>query len=205
MISSRRKTIQRLHPTRLAGCVACKLLYGAVQPIFRYDPWHSSAPYPCREYKRRTVQLASTVGARVAVDIGCGFGEIISRVDAASRYGIDRSPQAIRFARVLYGRKATFRVASLASPQDLHAAIPEPSIDLLIMTNWLHGLPFAELRAMLTRLREAIPVQRLLMDSFRYAADWHVHNAEQLALLGKVETSVDGGDGHRDLYLIRLD
>ena len=205
MASSRFKTIQRLPPDRLAGCIACKLLYAAVQPIFRYDPWHASAPYFCREYKRRTVQLASTVQARVAVDIGCGFGEIIARVEAARRYGVDRSPEAIRFARLLHGRKVSFRVASLSTPEELRAAIAEPSIDLLVMTNWLHGVPFDELRAMLTRLRELIPVDRLLVDGLRDAPDRHVHSAEQLTQLGRIERSVDAGDEHRHLYLIRLD
>jgi hypothetical protein len=70
---------------RLASCVFCKLLYRALQLIYRFDPWHASAPYACREYKVRAVDLASSTHSRVVLDIGCGLGDIIGRVRAETQ------------------------------------------------------------------------------------------------------------------------
>lgn len=205
MTAIRLERLQQLGPRGVACCVACKVVYGALQPIFRYDWWHASSPYCCREYKRRTVELASTVDAEVAVDLGCGFGEIITRVKARRRYGIDRSPEAIRFARFINGRKAKFIEGSITDPAGIGANLKEPRIDLLIITGWLHGVPFARVQTWLTELREVMPVGRLLIDTVHTIHDGYAHTAEDLSRLGQVEISIPGGGGRRDLHLIRIE
>ena len=201
------KKLQRMRqmgPRRVVDCIACKLLYSALRPIFRYQACHSLEPYACREYKQLAADLASTVNAEVAVDLGCGIGEIIARTRAKRRYGIDYDQGAIRFAQVLYGRKAQFQIGTLFEPEGVCASLPEKRVDVLIITGLLHGMPFDQVQAMLARLRELVPVERLLMDTVRRSERGYTHTTEDLSRLGTIERTIDVGDNYRCLHLIRL-
>jgi SAM-dependent methyltransferase len=104
--------LRRHGARRLASCIFCKLLYRALQQIYRFDPWHASAPYACREYKGRAVDLASSTHSRVVLDLGCGLGDIIGRVRAEKRWGVDKSAAAIAAARRLFGGRVSFAIRS---------------------------------------------------------------------------------------------
>jgi SAM-dependent methyltransferase len=178
-----------------------------LQRVYGFESWHASAPFPCREYKVRVVRLASALGPAVVVDMGCGLGEVVARIPASRRYGFDPSAAAIRGARWLYGRRATFLVGKLCDVDAIRAGISEAQIDLLIMTNWTHGCPIEVIRAQIMALDAILPIRTILMDTVRpYALPGRFipHSWDDLQTIGKVMKSVDGGDGVRDLHIIAL-
>ena len=65
-----------------------RLWLKALCRVFRFDPWHAAAPYSCRPYKSQVVALANSLRPAVALEIGCGLGDILSRVDARERIGL---------------------------------------------------------------------------------------------------------------------
>jgi len=70
-------------------CRIDRLGLGALRLLFGFDRWHASAPYSCRPYKELVVELANALQPSIAVEVGCGLGDIISRIKAADRFGID--------------------------------------------------------------------------------------------------------------------
>jgi SAM-dependent methyltransferase len=133
----------------------------ALRGVFRFDAWHARSPYACRPYKRRVVELANSLHAHTVVEIGCGLGEIVSRVKAQRRFGLDVDPRAIRAARFLHPR----RIVWLAGTADMLDRQLEQvaSIDCLIMVNWIHNLSSDELAAVLAPLLPR--TQYLILDA----------------------------------------
>ena len=123
-------------------CRAARLRLNALRPLFGFDRWHAAAPYACRPYKGVVVELANALHPAVAVELGCGLGDIISRVSAADRVGIDADARVIRAARFLHrgGRWVHGEGSCVLS------LFPGPRlIDCLIMVNWIHRLSPEEL------------------------------------------------------------
>jgi hypothetical protein len=141
--------------------------------LFRFAAWHASAPYSCRPYKRAVVELANALHPAVAVEVGCGLGDIISRVRAVERTGIDLDVHVIRAARFLHWRGRWMQGDSSSL---LH--LGHSSIDCLIMVNWIHNLNADDLAALLLPL---LPMTRYLIldaidadgpDSYRVKHDF---------------------------------
>jgi hypothetical protein len=141
----------------------------------------------------------------VAVEIGCGLGEIISRVKAERRYGFDIDAQAITTAAHLSGHRANYSPASLFETEVIRKKIQEPNIDVLIMVNWPHALHMKELRDALAGLNTNIPIRKVIIDTIRPGAmkEAHIqHSRQDLEMLGTIRQTMDGGDGMRDIHIL---
>jgi SAM-dependent methyltransferase len=106
--------------------------------IFGFDSWHASAPFSCRPYKGIVVGLANALQPSIVVEIGCGLGDIISRVAAIERFGIDADSKVIRAARFLHPGRGRWIHGDEYCIQEVVA--PGRTIDCLIMVNWIHTL-----------------------------------------------------------------
>ncbi|HEX4240756.1 MAG TPA: class I SAM-dependent methyltransferase [Steroidobacteraceae bacterium] len=119
-------------------CRIERLGLGVLQLWFGFDRWHSQAPFSCRGYKRLVVDLVNGLNPSLAVEIGCGLGEILGRVEANERIGIDADARVIRAARFLRRGRGTWLHGDAA---DLDRLVPGGrTIDCLIMVNWIHNL-----------------------------------------------------------------
>lgn len=166
----------RLHRGRgwhTIRCGVARLWLRLLRLVFRFDVWHASAAYSCRAYKQAVVQLANTLQPAVAVEVGCGLGDIISRVRAVDRVGIDLDANVIRAARFVHWRGRWIHGDSSCVLQ-----LQQPRIDCLIMVNWIHRLSPYDLAALLLPL---LPVTRYLIldaidadgpSSYRYKHDF---------------------------------
>src|SRR4051812_17445146 len=92
-------------PGAFAGKVRCKAdraWLSCVGRMFELDPWHANAPYSCRPYKKSVVDLVNSLKPERVVEIGCGLGEILVRIQARHRFGLDTDADVIRAARFLH-------------------------------------------------------------------------------------------------------
>jgi SAM-dependent methyltransferase len=144
--------------------------------VFQFDAWHASAPYSCRPYKGKVVELANSLHPRTVVEVGCGLGEILSRVSAAQRFGFDSDERVIRAARFLHRGGAQWIHGDAAC---VGRVIPaDRSIDCMIMVNWIHNMSAEQLSAVLLPLLRRI--HYLILDaididgaeSYRYKHDF---------------------------------
>jgi SAM-dependent methyltransferase len=212
------RTLEFLHrhgARCLASCIFCLLMYRALRQVYRFDPWLSSTPYACRDYKIQAGNLASSTHSRVVLDIGCGLGDVIGHVRAEKRWGVDISTAAIAAARRLFGRRVSFAVGSGFAPDEIARVVTDRPIDLVIMTNWTHGMGTERLIATIRSIHQTLSVRMLLIDTLhpkvieRWARSGTLeptfsHSIEDLARLGEVRSSVDCGDGAHSLHLIAL-
>jgi hypothetical protein len=121
----------------------------------RVDKWHFLNNYYNREYKKRAVALANTISIRTVAEVGCGFGDVISRVNAINKLAIDRDPNVIKVARRCCGSKIQFIQGSLDN-------LPPIDCCLLICLNWVHELHVSQLRSFL--FNKKIRFKYILMD-----------------------------------------
>ncbi|HVO48293.1 MAG TPA: hypothetical protein VMT29_18385 [Steroidobacteraceae bacterium] len=126
--------------TELLRKLRCRLdraALAALRPLFGFDPWHAAAPYSCRPYKATVVALVNELRPALAVEVGCGLGDIISRISARERYGIDVDGGVIRAARVLHPRGTRWVQGDAGV---VGTVVPgDRTIDCLIMVNWIHN------------------------------------------------------------------
>jgi glycosyltransferase involved in cell wall biosynthesis len=185
-------------------CMVKKALFHLLWLMYRFDRWHATAPFCCRPYKSQVIELTRSLKPRKAMEIGCGLGEIISRIDAPARFGFDIDEGALRAARLL-DRKVSFHYGALGETKRM-VEVTGSDLDLLIMVNWIHNVPFEQLAAAVQALSVQAGLRFLILDrifpgkpGFRYS-----HSPEQLASLGTSGASVPTEDGVRMLELIRL-
>jgi len=156
--------IERLRRHGVIDALRCRLArlwLRALHRVFSFDPWHIGAPYACRRYKKIVVALANSLRPEIVVEVGCGLGDIVSRVNAAQRIGIDSDPEVIRAARFLHPRKVCWVHGDGSA---INGAIPpDRPIDCLIMVNWIHGVSPEDLAALLLPLLPRI--RYLLLDA----------------------------------------
>jgi hypothetical protein len=156
-------------------CRGARLALSVLRVFFGFAAWHAAAPYACRPYKSAVVGLANALLPDVAVEVGCGLGDIISRVHAAERIGIDADARVIRAARFVH-RRGRWIHGDVS--QIWHLFPGQRRIDCLIMVNWIHSLSPAELAQLLLPLLAR--TRYLIMDavdaegppSYRYKHDF---------------------------------
>lgn len=114
-------------------CLATRCWFRLIHFKFKFDPWHYKGTYHCRPYQRIAVKLVNNLQPKVVVEIGCGLGEIISRVNATRRIGYDLDGAVIEAAKFIRSGKVNFYVGTGNDVQ-------EKEIDVLILLNWIHDL-----------------------------------------------------------------
>jgi SAM-dependent methyltransferase len=184
-------------------CLAKKIRYRRLARNYGFDPWHARSPFECRAYKREVVHLANGLQPRVAVEIGCGLGEILARVEAGRRLGFDIDPNVVAAARHLYGSRCEFAVAGAGDVDTVGRAVGAPGAELLIMVNWAHAVAWPELAAQIRGLARATSLRYLIIDTIAagipgYA---HHHSPAELATLGPVRADLASADGVRRLAM----
>jgi SAM-dependent methyltransferase len=131
-------------------CRIDRVWLGALRRLFGFEAWHASAPYSCRPYKRVVVELANALRPHTVVEIGCGLGDIVSRITAVELFAFDRDARVIKAARFLHGGRIHWIHGDAFS---IHQSVPVGlTIDCLVMVNWIHSLAPEELRVLLTPL-----------------------------------------------------
>lgn len=171
-----------------------------------FDSWHTEAPFHWRPYKARVVEAVDSLRPRTVVEIGCGLGDIIARVDSDVRIGVDQEHAVIAAAREI--SPATQFVASdLASSAEILPSVTPQGIDVLVMVNWPHDVPLRDLAAGLGSLRRVAGVRYLVIDSinpevyhYRYR-----HTVAELGQLGTVVKFEQNIDEFRSLVTLEVE
>jgi SAM-dependent methyltransferase len=91
------------------------------------------------------VDLVNSLQPDTVVEVGCGIGDILSRVRARERIGFDIDSAVIRAARFLHPGRVRWISGGVASVEKY--ILPGRRIDCLIMVNWIHNLSAEQLAA----------------------------------------------------------
>jgi len=194
----------KVYKRRIACCVLTKAWLHLVWLVYRFDRWHATAPICCRPYKAQVVDLASSLRPESVLEIGCGLGEIVSRIDSPRRFGADIDRGVLRAAAALHGG-VRYAAASLEDSQGL-GALTGGRAEVLVMVNWPHTVAFDVLAPAITALHDLLGLRYLIMDAIVEGTPGyrHSHTPAQLSSLGEVVESRLAADGVRWIHLLRL-
>ena len=201
MIYSLRRRIvqyQRWGLARSARIAVDKAVLTAARRVFGFHEWHAQAPTSLRTYRIGLAAMAKDIRAKVVVEVGCGLGSVLARIDAPVRVGYDVDAGVIRAAAALRSRAITFRVGGFPD-------VVEPAIDLLIAVNWLHDFSPDQLDQWFTRILSR--TRYLIVDSisptsptpYRYFHDFEFLRDRTTCL--RTETL---GETHRAFMLFEV-
>ena len=80
------------------------------------------------------------------------------------------------------------------------------AVDTLIMINWPHTLPLKSICSAVKELKNVVDLKYLVIDLIRENANGYQykHRTFDLQILGRIESIKDGGDGLREIVLVKL-
>ena len=166
--------------------------------VFRFDSWHVSS-HKNREYSQFIVDYYDFKGLNV-LEVGCGLGDTLNRIDARSKYGLDFDKGAIRAAKLLlFWKKIDFIWGNVFE------LVSFPSVDCVIKLNFLHGYPSTEVRELMLRIfSKDSNIDFLICDGVNLPGYQFAHDFTRMKLgkALKVTLIADLGTG-RILYEIR--
>ncbi len=154
------KKIRLLGFRKIFICLIKSLYYRLLGLFFKFDSWHARTPYECRTYKKIVVDLVNGLSKKSVVEIGCGLGEIISRIQAEKKYAYDKDQFVINAASFLHPYGTVFRTGSFHNLDS-----EESCIDVIIAVNVLCNMAPEQAKECLMALLSRIRPTYLVLDS----------------------------------------
>jgi len=144
-------------------CFFSTVIRCILRVIYKFDSWHISGSFYCRQYKRDIVKEVNNLEGldnySCVVEIGCGLGDLVSRINVQRKFGYDIDKNSIKAARVLYKKTHFF----LGSFDEVKNSI-EQNISILILVNWIHNIPKDELMWDINNLVNDKKVAYIILD-----------------------------------------
>lgn len=178
----------------------------SLQRRFDFDPWHVRGNYYWTPYKAIVVESINALRPQTVIEVGCGLGDIICRVEAEFLLGVDISAQVTAAARKRHPN-VRFSVGNLRELPQILRLYGIREVDVLVMVNWLHMLPTREVESALLSIIEDVRVRHLVWDAISTnRSDYlHRHRPEDFAAIGTVELVIKDVDSVRDLVVLSCD
>lgn len=208
MISMFLTKLKALGPRRFFQAGATVAINFALQKIYRFDPWHIGGNYYSRPYKAEVIALAEQDHPQTVVEIGAGLCDIIGRVKAHQRVGLDVDNKVLRAARHIVSRDVKLATANFLDVGSVITALRShdvKAIDCLILVNWIHMIGIDEIETVLRKVSQEIPIRRVLFDTIKAGTSGyrHHHSAADFAIVGNI-IETKAGDQVRDLVLVEM-
>ena len=114
--------------------------------------WHLNATFESRDYKRKVIKISNMYKTNFAIEIGCGIGEILGRLNASQKYGFDINKDTLILCKRLNKNIKTIHDDIMSNNQKILEIINLSEKDetiLIIMVNWLHEYSEIKVKEML--------------------------------------------------------
>ena len=166
------------------------------------DPWHIKSNIYCRPYKQKVIEVANSLNPNCVIEIGCGLGEIISRVRAQYRVGVDIDKSCIYLANKL-NKGPVYIEGGFDGVLTLQAK----EIDLLIMVNFIHGISMDTFNFYINQILDSKRCKYIITDIYRedYPDRGVVHDISKYNKRIKLINVYDDYEGYRYIMLWRVD
>ncbi len=203
------KRIQRLLKLGCIGTVRClldKFFLKILSKFFKFNSWHASAPCSCRPYKFEIVSIANSLNPVTVLEVGCGLGDIISRINARNRYGIDCDENVINAANFLSSIRGVHYIVADINDDEIISMKILDDVDLLILVNWPHGVPWDELSSAVMNVINTLNVSSILIDGIHLDTPGYAnyYSKNDFEKWGHVIDVIPLSDGIRSLYQISV-
>ena len=143
--------------------------------IFKFDQWHIS-PIESREYCLESLEyINKNVHPNdCIIEVGCGLGETISKVNVSNLRGYDTSSKVIQAAKLYhYRKKVSFDIGSLDSFKNY-------DIKYLIALNFLHDFDSQIVSNWLNQCTKNNKIRFIILDEIKDRTYQHNHNFNKI-------------------------
>ena len=174
--------------------------------FFNFQKWHVSSNFFLHPYKSIAVDLVNLSNPITVLEIGCGLGDIILRTKSQKKIGIDPDKRVLQAAKTLGDKSNIWIIADLSSAAQSLKKYNITAVDTLIMINWPHTLPLKSICSAVKELKNVVDLKYLVIDLIRENANGYQykHRTFDLQIMGRIESIKDGGDGLREIVLVKL-
>ena len=188
--------IKRLGVVTSLFCLMKTLYLFFLQRKYGFDYWHIRGDYICKPYKKQVVDIINSLpNMDVAVDVGCGLGDILARTNIKNRIGIDIDQKVIDCALFLR-QDLTFYTGSL----DTIEKYIDKKNTVMIAINWTHNICFDDLVNNFSKVINKysqncyilVDIIKPDIENYKYK-----HSIEDYAKYFKISSSVVSVDGVR--------
>ncbi len=160
MLNKLNRILKRLIDIKFYRCLFDKQKLIILQKIYQFDKWHASAPYNCRPYKKILVDEINKLNIdSIAVEIGGGLGDIISKIKTKKKYLVDLDNKLEKIIYILH-KNIIFINGSFNEVKN----IPEKNIDILILVNWIHELDKDIILNGIYKIKKIKKIKYLILD-----------------------------------------
>ena len=133
--------------------------------------WHLNATYYAREYKSKVLKIYQIFSEDIdhVIEVGCGTGDIISRINNRNKLGIDVNMSVLRLCNKLNPNLKTICSDIMNEFDDLKSYVSnldDNSTIFIVMVNWLHQYPINEANHLITNLLKLNQNIILLVDIY---------------------------------------
>lgn len=187
------RIVDKINELSLFGFVLCifeKIKFKVIGLFYNVEKWHLNTPFNCRRYKKTVVNVVNNLNPLTVVEVGCGSGDIISRISAKSKIAFDIDDNIISFAENYYKNKnVCFNVGSFETVLQYEDKLNQ-KIDCLVLVNWVHLLSCTEIKEKLDKyIFENFKVKYIIFD--KYISKYHVHDfrcIDNIELIDEIKT-----------------
>lgn len=105
---------------------------------YNFNEWHIK-PSELSAYSQKTIRMINDISgieSKTVVEVGCGLGGIISKIDSQNRRAYDISKEVLDYARII-------NCGVVFSSEDV-SEIEFSDVDVVIMIGFLHSFKQAE-------------------------------------------------------------
>ena len=185
------------------NCFRLRLYFFLLCLIFKFNKWHFRSTYYCSPYKKSVVDIINKNISKsdIVVEVGCGIGEIIRRINCRTRIGIDRCVNVINAAK-FYNRKENINFIS-GSFNSINS-----TFDHILLLNFTHEIPENKLIRILKAMISKHNPKTIFIDSYHNHYFKHLRHHDFIKIFRHFKVYMLKekkliGDGKRFLYVFK--
>ena len=188
----------------LVIALAKRMYFKILRKKFNFNSWHSDSPLESKPYKMQVVRIANSINPMSVMEVGCGLGEILRKIEAPIKFGIDNDPNVIDAAKYLSPKSIKYSSCNLQDIGQLD--FPVSTLDILVLVNWTHEVSWDFIRSSLVQISKKYEIKHLLIDLIKQDTEGYpyIHKESNLEDLGVIIQKVNGADNIRKLYLVKF-
>lgn len=130
--------------------------------------WHLKGTFYCRNYKIKCLKIINKLKPNLYIDIGCGLGEILSKVDLDSQFklGFDNDQKIDDAINILHKNEFMFFKKFDYLLNHLNKIrISEDDVVAVSLLNFVHNISSNDLKQILNKLQDKLGKYILLIDN----------------------------------------
>lgn len=125
--------------------------------LFKVEEWHYGSGAEQRPYSICTYNLINGMKPLgKVVEVGCGLGDILSKIETKNKVGYDINPNVIKASKIIHPKLKT----CVGSFDDIR----NEEIDILYCVDVLHILPDNDFRKKYEELIEENKIENIIVD-----------------------------------------